>query len=213
VWQSLQNGHPKQIASLEANLAGPKGDVDDEESAKKTDPMWATTALRRWVAMDPLLKDVDLRDYFWVARDRLESTFAGISMVPPIVRTVLDGLMSTSIPKRNEAMKNARNLGEEERASLLTAIEQRVSRQPEEKSGYDALRFLAEADVPGAADFLANILLQRPLDKVPATVGMDLMTLYNAKAELRDILGPVKEHLSQSKTAIGRAALAAKPAK
>jgi len=78
-WQSQQ----KVILSSLPNwrrLSQAKGDANEEESAKKIDGKWAMTAVRKWVAMQPLLRDVDLRDYFWVARDRLESTFSGIAM-------------------------------------------------------------------------------------------------------------------------------------
>lgn len=209
-WQSHQNGHPKEIKELEAALAGPKGNVNDEDAAKKVDAKWATTMVRRWVAMEPLLNDVDLRDYFWVARDRLESTFAGISMVPPIVRTVLDGLVSSSAPKRNSAMGTAKGLPEDERASLLSLIDQRIARQPENKTSYDALRYLAEAGVAGSAELLVQTLVQRPLENVPANVGMDFMTLYKTKPELRSCLDPARERLLSSTTRIGKAAQSAR---
>jgi hypothetical protein len=212
-WQSYQNGHPKEIQDLETVLVGPKGDVNDEDAAKKVDAKWATTAARRWVAMEPLLKDVDLRDYFWVARDRLESTFSGISMVPPIVRTVLDGLVSGSTPKRNTAMGTAKGLSEDELASLMSLIDQQIVRQPENKTGYDALRCLAEAGVVGAAELLGQTLVQRPLEKVPSSVGMDFMTLYKVKPELRKFLEAAKERLLSSDSRAGKAAQSAKPAK
>lgn len=212
-WQSCQNGYPKEIRELETALAGPKGNVNDEDAAKKVDAKWATTAARRWVAMEPLLKDVDLRDYFWVARDRLESTFSGISMVPPIVRTVLDGLVSGSVPKRNAAMGTAKGLSEDELASLLSLIDQQIARQPENKTGYDALRYLAEAGVVGAAELLGQTLVQRPLEKVPSSVGMDFMTLYNVKSNLRKFLEAAKERLLSSDSRAGKAAQSAKPTK
>lgn len=212
-WQSQQNGHPKQLVDLESVLAGSKGNVNDEESAKKIDGKWATTAVRRWIIMEPLLHDVDLRDYFWVARDRLESTFSGIAMVPPIVRAVLEGLVSGSTPKRNAAMKTAVSLSADERAVLLTTIDQRLMRQPEEQAGYNALQYLAEAGLAEAVQLLADVLHQRPLDNVPATVGMQLMTLYNAKPEYRSILEPVREHIGKSDTKLAKAMQAAKSAK
>ena len=204
-WQAQQNGHPKEIAELEAALAGPNGSANDEESAKKIDAKWGTKAARRWIAMEPLLMDVDLRDYFWVARDRLESTFAGISMVPPIVRAVLDGLISGLPPKRNAAMQSAQKLTEDELASLLSLLNQRVSRQRDDKAGYDSLRSLAEAGVNGAAQLLVKTLSEGPLEPIPATIGMDLVTLRNAKPELHGILDPVIARLRQSPTRIGRA--------
>lgn len=209
-WQSQQDGYPKEIAELEAVLAGSKGDVNNEEAAKKIDARWATTALRKWIAMEPLLKNVDLRDYFWVARDRLESTFSGISMVPPVVRTVLDGLISDMPPKRNAAMTAAKDLTEDERASLLSLIDQLIARQPEDRAGYEAVRCLIEAGIAGSSELMAKTLTQRPLDNVPANVGMDFMTLYKAKPELSSILNSAKDLLMKSSTRVGKAAQAAK---
>jgi hypothetical protein len=204
-WQSQQGGHPEQLAKLEAVLAGAKGDVNNEEGAKAIDAKWAGTGPRKWVAMEPLLKDVDLRDYFWVARDRLESTFTGVAMIPPSVRAVLDGLTSGLAPKRNAAMTSATTLNTDERVILVQALDQRITRQPEELAGYEALRFLIEKDIDEAATTLASVLTQRPLDKVPAAVGMQFGTLYNAKAAYRATLDPVQKALSSSSTKVGKA--------
>ena len=209
-WQSRQNGYPREIADLEVLLAGTKGDINNEDDAKKIDPKWATTAARRWIVMEPLLKDVDLRDYFWIARDRLESTFTGISMVSPIVRTVLDGLISGLPPMRNAAMITAKKLTEDERVSLLNLIDQLIARKPKDKEGYEALRCLIESNISGFAELLVKILTERPLDNVPANVGMDFMTLYKTIPQLKTILEPAKQILLKSDTRIGKAVKAAK---
>lgn len=204
-WQASQEGHPKQLMQLE-NALGPDGNVDDEESAKKISAHWATTSVRKWVAMEPLLGEIDLRDYFWVARDRLESTFSGISMVPPAVRAVLDGLLSQSTPKRNSAMKTAKNLSEDERISLLGLLKQRITRQYDDIAGYNALRYLSEADVLGAVELFADVLENGPLNSMPVPVGMQFMTLYGAKSELRQKMEAAKKRLLDSDTKIGAAA-------
>lgn len=204
-WQSHQNGFPKEIAEFENVLTGAKGDFNNEDAVKKIDAKWATTAVRKWIIMEPFLTEVDLRDYFWVARDRLESTFSGVPMVSPIVRAVLDDLLSGAAPKRNSAMKAAQSLDSDELTSLLTLIGQRVLRQPGEKNGFDAIRYLIEADIKQAAELMTSSLLQCPLDSLNPAVGMDLITISNAKAEFQDILKPAIDHLLQSKTAVGRA--------
>lgn len=204
-WQSHQNGFPKEIADFEIELTGAKGDFNNEDAIKKIDAKWATTAVRKWIVMEPFLTEVDLRDYFWVARDRLESTFSGVSMVSPVVRAVLDDLLSGAAPKRNSAMKSAQSLDPDELTSLLTLIRQRVLRQPGEKNGFDAIRSLIEADIKQAAELMAISLLQCPLDNLHPAVGMDLVTISNAKAEFQDILKPAIDHLIRSNTAVGRA--------
>lgn len=204
-WQAAQHGHPKQLADLEAALAGAQGNVNDDDTAKKVDPKWATTAVRKWVAMEPLLAGVDLRDYFWIARDRLESTFAGLSMVSPVVRTVLDDLLSGSPAKRNAATQTAKSLGEDERESLLGLIDQRLLRQPDDKTGYDALRALVETPVAGAAELFGKILETRPAEAIPAGVGMDLVTLAATKPALKALLDPAIQRLAKSSSRAGAA--------
>jgi predicted KAP-like P-loop ATPase len=204
-WQSQQGGHPSQLAQLEAVLSKQKPDEAYDELAKGTLSKWAGRGPKRWVAMSPQLQDVDLRDYFWVARDRLESTFSGVAMIPPAVRVVLDGLTSGVAPKRNAAMKSARSLTPDERHSLVEAIEQRITRQPEDQAGYDSLRYLIEADIEEAAMSLVRVLTQRPLERVPPAIGMQVATLYKAKPSIRPNLMPLCEQLSQSSTKVGKA--------
>ena len=201
-WQSEQDGYPTQIVSLEAAVASPE-DTDGDEVVKKMDAEWTSPKLKKWVAMEPRLKDVDLRDYFWIARDRLESTFSGLSMVPPIVRTILDGLLSANVPKRQNALKMAAEIREEERHALLTLIEQQITRQPYEKAGYGALRALADASIAGSAELLGSILMTRPPEKMPPSVGQDVMTLLKAKPELAVHLSPAIERLRNTNSKIG----------
>ncbi len=204
-WQSQQSGHPTQLAQLEKSLAENEEKNEFDDVAKKHNSRWSTPGPRKWLAMEPQLQNVDLRDYFWVARDRLESTFAGVAMLPPAVRIVLDGLMSEQKPKRNAAMESAKALSPDEKTSLVQSLDQRIMRQPDDSSGYEGLRLLIEAGLGEAARTLANILMTRPLDKVPPAIGMQIATLYNAKPELRGTLEPVRTELSKSNAKVGKA--------
>jgi KAP family P-loop domain len=209
-WQSQQEGHPKELEALEKAIKS-DGQGAYEEAIKKTDPKWATQSIRRWVAMDPPLSEIDLRDYFWIARDRLESTFSGLSMVPPAVRLVLEGLFADSA-KRKIAVRSASSLSTDETSSLLGLIEQRITRQPDQATGYEALRALVEADFVEAAERLAALLTTLPEDKIPAGVGMDVATLLKAKPKLRPTFTSAIERLSKSTSRSGAAfKLANKP--
>lgn len=210
-WQAQHEGKPPQIEALEAWAS--KSDVDDD-GTKKFDPKWIAPRAKRWLAMETKLAGVDLRDYFWVARDKLASSFSGLSMVPPAVRRVLDGLISENTVKRNAALGLARDLREEELAILIDLLEKHVRRHPEEKSGYDGLRLMAQAGILAAAVSLASILRDQPLEPVPAAVGMEVATLAKTKAELQPILQPAIERMAASTTKVGVAAKrGAEPAK
>jgi hypothetical protein len=200
-WQAQQDGHAKELDSLELAIKSSDGPAKYEDALKKADPRWGAPSVRKWVAMDPPLSQVDLRDYFWIARDRLESTFSGLSMVPPAVRVVLEGLFADSA-KRAAAVKTAGTLNPDEFSILLGLIEQRITRQPDQKSGFDALRALVEAGIAEAAERFATLLATLPDDNMPAASGMDVATLLKAKPKLVPTFNPAIEHLLKSKTRI-----------
>jgi hypothetical protein len=199
-WQATQGGFPKEIREMESLLRG-------EQQVGAAEPIWKTEFQRRWIRMDPPLSEVDLRDYFWVARDRLESTFSGLSLMPPFVRRLLEDLLSENPGRRNAAATRAKDLVDAERSILLEAVRQQVVRQPERKHGYDALRLLVERDVPDALASLAQAANEVPPAAVPANVGLDLRNLTTGKPATAEQLRPVLERWEGlgEKTMVGRA--------
>ena len=223
-WQAASEGFPEEIQNLELSIRAPdedpskekssvlssdediggKEDAEKESEAKKTISGWETSSIQRWIAMEPALSDVDLRDYFWISRDRLQSTFSGISMVSPIVRRMLEGLVSNNAGKRNIAVDGAVDLNEDERNSLLTQLEERVHRHPDQKQGYDAFIALVEKDIDGAAEKLRHVLDRAPDRSIPPAVGFPLSRLAR-KPELMAILQPSIDRLAATKSRIGEA--------
>ncbi|WP_145450577.1 hypothetical protein [Gimesia panareensis] len=139
---------------MESAIRLPDGKPNDKDAAKEIEEGWGTSWIRRWIAIDPKLAGIDLRDYFWVARDRLQSTLSGLSMVPPIVRRAFDDLMSDNPGKRTASMAMIRELPEDDCEVLFGLIDQRISQQLKNKANYDALRALVESDIAGTARLL-----------------------------------------------------------
>lgn len=205
-WQAAQEGHPRQIVELETVLCGTDGNVNDEEGAKGVHADWAASLTRRWIAMPPELSGIDLRDYFWIARDRLQATFSGLSMVPPLVRKVFESLISENPSKRKTGVTTAANLAEDERETLFKLLDQQIKQKPTESCGYEAYRILTDQEVPGAVTSFSTILLHTPPDLMPAAVGMNLATLVKGKPAIEHILGPALQRITDSKTRAGAAA-------
>ena len=210
-WQTTGAGYPKEIQDLESsnNASHENGDNEEDsekkEEVKKIPTGWEGPFMQKWIEMTPSLTDVDLRDYFWISRDRLQSTLSGISMVSPIVRRILDKLVSDNSGRRNMAIKEAVNLDENERSSLLMQLEQYLHRHPGQKQGYDALQALIERNIGGAPETLANALNKCPANAIPPAIAFPLKTLMKDKPELKEILEPVFGKLMESETPFGRA--------
>lgn len=204
-WQAKQEGRSNELKQLEAVLAAPDGNIDNEEEAKRIDPQWSTSFVRRWVAMEPLLSEIDLRDYFWVARDKLSSTFSGVSMIPPLLRTILDDILTSNGGKRKPAVESASMLNTDDRIVLLNLIEKHIQRNPDQKNGYDALRALIEKNVVESIESLTRTLVFVPADSIPPAVGSDLIALQASNPSLKDNFEPAINHLKSTETRIARA--------
>ena len=182
-WQSVDNGFPKSLAKLEAGL-----ESESIPPTRSQEQDWSRPAIRKWLAMEPRLSMVDLRNYFWVARDRLASTFSGISLVPPAIRRVFEDAMSDA--KRRTAAQTATQLSTEERATLFSLFEQYVVREPDNAAYYEALRFFVESDVAGALETYASCLMKAAADRIPAGVGTNAVTLLQNNLAAKAALEP-----------------------
>ena len=203
-WQTAQSGVPKEIAQLEIatseqNNAEPNSDIPKD---------WATPQLQRWIKMAPSLSGIDLSDYFWIARDRLQSTMSDISMVPPIVRRVFEGLVTGNTPAKAAAVITAKSFEEAECEALLALLQRNLKQHPSEKSAYDAYRFLIEANVPGSVARFATAIADAPPSQIPPAVGMDLATLTKAKPECAEAFAAAITKLKKSETQVGKALIA-----
>ena len=210
-WQAKEDGFPEIIKELELAIsasdssANNKGESKEEDEAIEIGEGWKTPFMQRWVAMEPLLSKVDLRDYFWISRDRLQSTFSDISMVSLIVRRVLEDLISGSQGRFKTAVKEVVDLHGDERISLLTQLEKHIPRHPKQQQGYKALIALIERDIDGAPETLARVLDKCPAKSIPPAIGINLSMLAKSKKGLKETLQPAVHRLAETNSRIGTA--------
>jgi hypothetical protein len=115
-----QNGIAKEIRELEDACRVPEGEKPD---ITKLDSLkWGSKApfLHRWAQMNPALAGMDIKDYVWLSRDRMESTLAGIQLVAPYLRKIITDLLSEQNIEREAAAKSAKSLDENDITILLS---------------------------------------------------------------------------------------------
>ena len=200
-WQVTQAGFPAEIQKMEESVQAEATDG----RVVPSDLPWTTDFARRWTKMQPALADVDLRDYFWVARDRLASTLSGLSLIPPVVRRVLDDLLSGNAGKGKAAASAAVALEADHRDLLLDALSTHLIRQPDKKIGFDAVRALVEAGMLDAIQAVVDAAPRIATDRVPPAVGMDLKTLVNAHPAIQPKVQPILDKWAETATQVGRA--------
>jgi hypothetical protein len=197
-WQARQDGHPKEVRRYE-ELAE-SGEAMDEIPAG-----WRTPSMVKWLTMEPSLVDEDLRDYFWLARDKMASTLSGMSLVSPAVQTLAKSLMSEVSGMRETAAKEAAALTEAERSALLRLLEQAVVRNPDQEAGYDAFHALIDQQVLGSSEALARALQSADARKLLAGEAFRLQELFRSRPELKQVFDPVLTPLRKANVPFGAA--------
>ena len=205
-WQVAEDGHPAKLKKLEKIAR----EEDDAEPIKPEDKLedWQTPSVQKWLQMEPALKEVDLRDYFWLMRDRTSSTLAGVNMVSPLVRKIYTGLLDGNDGEKEVEAKHAAELENPDREALLGLLQQQITSYPKQRKGYEALLNLATKNVDGAGYTFTKLVGEISPEFLPTQIAPDLSRLGGVDAQFQ----PYTERLlklfadKHSKTQLGKAA-------
>lgn len=206
-WQASEGGYPNNLKKLEDWALAEDPQVKTLEVNELGD--WNSASVMSWLRMQPALGNIDLRDYFWLARDRTGSTLAGVTMVSPLVRRLFDQLTGDNEGEQHIAARAALGLGETERASLLQLLQQQVERHPDQIAGPAALMALAEQKIEGAANALIVSLRNANPNRLDPGVAFRIQTVGKLDPSMANSSRELLEHLSLTSTKIGKAAISA----
>ena len=157
--------------------------------------------------MEPSLSDIDLRDYFWIARDRTPLLFSGVRMVAPIIRRLCTDLLGDNVGDQQVAAKQVVDLSGEDLDALLKELSSHVRRNPGDQSGPRALLLLADYDIPNSVSTLTSSLGMVRIEDIPPNVMRDLGTLVKTKPDTREMVVPfLRRAAADVDTPTGRAA-------
>ena len=125
--------------------------------------------------MAPLLSEVDLSDYFWLARDKLGASLSGASLIPPVVRTAIEALLSKVGRKASASIIG--DLDDEEISIVTDQLTGRLQRDPEDADSMEGFLECVKVRPDLASRLLACIKLL-PADKLPGFLPgkIELMT-------------------------------------
>jgi predicted KAP-like P-loop ATPase len=204
-WQAQNDGHPPQLKAWEKASGAGEGTSGGSLPGSGPPDNWSVPAVQKWLAMPPALAEVDLRDYFWLARDKMSSTLSGMSLVPPYLRLLLDSLLSEVSGKRQDAAKEAVGLQPADRVALLDLLERHMLSNAEDANSYDALHELIDCGVLGATDKLAAVLKQADSAKIPPGEAYRTIALLKEKPDLAATFAPLLTTHKASGTPFGTA--------
>ena len=206
-WQAAEKGAPSNLRVLE-EFALTEED-DDSESVLPADGlvMWRTPSMLSWLRMRPPLSGLDLRDYFWLARDRTGSTLSGVTMIPPKVREALRKLLSDNAGENAIGLKLAFGLVPQELPVLLDLLKQEAEHHPDRVRPIRVLYQLGIQKVAGASAKLLEVARTVPAGSLLPSVPQNIAELAQHEPQLRaasiEVLAQVAAH---DQTKAGKAA-------
>lgn len=216
-WQQTQDGFPKNIENWEKLIVDADGDAKKIEAIDIPEQTWNIKSIKRWLAMEPLLSDVDLRDYFWIARDRLESTLSNTALISPIVRAAFSDILSEKSHVVAKAVDTICSFNEDERVSLLDLLENHLKRHADQKFAYKAYIELITKNVQGSIPSYVNALSSMPVESIYPAMAFDMAKLFkdkpDAKTHFNEIIEKFTSKKSKIKTAFEKALGSQKPEK
>lgn len=135
-WQVGNKGYALPLKAMEVL------DKDGKVTLGEQFAKWKSAVA--WLQSEPFLSDVDLRDYFWLSRDSLESM--SNVMTPPIVKQVLSSLMTKGQAERlihNKIKDDVLGMPENLQHELYSQLEKRaLANEDERKRIFNLFEYL-----------------------------------------------------------------------
>ncbi len=130
--QIQEQGKPRLLRSIETLLVDDEreesiGDdvhyTDKKETETWLKDMWISKV---WLSLDPQLSEIDLRPYFFLAREKFGFTTTQVRSLSPMAQQIVLDLLSSSEAVKNNAIAKAHELDEAEATAIFEEFAQRV---------------------------------------------------------------------------------------
>lgn len=204
-WQTQDDGYPEKLKLLEKVALGESEEPTTGDDGPRE---WRTPPMYKWLQMPPPLREVDLRDYFWLVRDKTGSTLTGLTMVSPFVRRLFDQFLTGNKGEKRSAARASSELEERERGILMELLQQQIERYPDRTEAPEALRVLTvEHNMKVAGQALLAAAKNAPTHDLTPSIAFKIKEIAEYDPNLKEEgLSLLKELAGTEKTKIGQAA-------
>jgi hypothetical protein len=169
-WQQQEAGKPSEIKEIE-KLA-----FDNADKYPDNLKAWNEPSLKKLVTIRPLFSETDLRDLYWVSRDKLSDIVGGASLISPKVRALFNDSISASSDNilQQSYIPRMKALSESELKDFYALLDETIMANPHDKKGYDIYYFCVIGDVELAYTQLVNILSRIDVKNIPVSLSVKL---------------------------------------
>lgn len=207
-WQTAQSGIPQEIAALEDWANSGEIDIPKEVQELVEQSLdWKNPSIRRWLAMMPTLAGEDLRNYFWITRDRVTGILSGVSTVPRHMRQIIVGLLELEADGifPEELRAQIQQLSTDEHNILLDELEEKLDRTEDKRNLIWAWEQLIQA-IPLAAERLIGYLSRVSPSNLSAAIPAKVAAIGSRLPQIKQPAIELLQKWSGDKGLVSRAA-------
>lgn len=198
-WVYNQTTTPSELILMEKAIAG-------EETGKYPENKeWEQTDVKTLLGINPLFSSVNLKELFWVSRDKLSDIIGGTSLYSAKVKDVFKRAYKHTSDSILKAIctDEIKKLSADDSHDFFEQLDNMIITKPNEKSGYNVYLFCVENNVEGAYAKFLSVLKRIDAQKIPFSLGNkfnDILETYPDK-ELKEIISSNKKLLKAITTA------------
>ncbi len=120
--QSINDGIVRELQLLESSFI----DGEEIEELDNFKEWTSDEQIINWIKLEPRLSEIDLRDYFWLARDKTGSTLSNVHMVSPKIQHIYKGLISDNASNIRVSLELAKSLDDSESHEVFNLFESNI---------------------------------------------------------------------------------------
>jgi hypothetical protein len=201
-WQEEDRGYSTKLKRMED--AEKSRQTFGKDSPAGIVPLeWDTERIHRWMALPPFLSEVDLSDYFWLARDRLASSMSGLTMIPPLVRRIFEDLLKKA--SRPAAARIVKDLNPDDCVYLDDLLTRNLTRQPDNPDAFDAFKAMVEVR-PERTTAFTDALVSLPVERMTQSYPGQLLLMKKQFPGIGEKIDLVLEYIrGEPNTKAGKA--------
>jgi predicted KAP-like P-loop ATPase len=209
-WQASQDGYPREIALLETYVRDEDEEaiIEAEEFLEQND-RWKDTSVKQWLQMPPALGDRDLRNYFWITRDRITGIESGLATIPRYLRQLVFELAEVNEDSilTGEIQSQLKRLSKDDRRILLDELAQLFKREEDKRNLVQAWFLLIDDQiVPEALDRFLILLKGTGLGEIPPNAPTKLEKIFHRHPDYEERVIQLLQKWSGERSVSGLAA-------
>jgi predicted KAP-like P-loop ATPase len=183
-WQISQEGKPSELEEIEK--------ICEDKTKAKTElnekfKLWNNYKVINWVKVAPKLSEIDLRDYFWLSRDKL-SAIQSNTLIPPFIKSLLLKLEEDLPGKLTKSIieDELKPLSGTEKQVFFSLLSQQIISEPDRKRLYDLFNYSIESEIQECIEIYANTISKLGRLVPPAVV--ESLKRYDKTPAINNIL-------------------------